>query len=118
MTTQEAYESIRAYFSRPRAVLFKSPNGNCFYRKETGSKSVVKCAVGCLIPKSQYKASFENRAIAEIYSKIPALDGIDVYFLEGVQNKHDSSSDTATDFVSQLDDLASIYHLKVVCSAT
>ena len=55
MTTQEAYDDIRAYFTRPGAKLAVGSSNNpnpfgppCKYRTEDGDQ----CAVGCLIPEA------------------------------------------------------------------
>lgn len=55
MTTQEAYETIRAYFSRPDAVLARGTKGECQYRTPDGNA----CAVGCLIPDELYYMEVE-----------------------------------------------------------
>lgn len=55
LTTQQAYEKVRAHFTAPGAMLGRSdvPGKSCAYRTERNGQT-VKCAVGCLIPDEHY----------------------------------------------------------------
>lgn len=120
MTNQEAYEKIRAFFLRPNARLAKAKATNhtsidpvaCVYRKQT-RQGLLKCGVGCLIPKSQYSPWFEGKAVFGIHNPegdrnisakaIPALEGTTLPFLNHVQMLHDQQASDAAEFVELLD---------------
>jgi len=114
MTTQEAYERMRAYFSRPgakRAVTI-NPDAEddpmCCYRTPEGDA----CAAGCLIPDEVYDPVIEQSSISEVMrGTVPlrvegawtekkvavpqiaaALEGIDRRFLDEAQHLHDRST--------------------------
>lgn len=129
LTTQEAYEQIRSYFSRPGAVLAKS-GGYCQYRDERGNK----CAVGCLIPDELYDLALdggiilgeemEDNNVAAIINMHPRLkeicDGdteegqLKLRFLTRAQAEHDDHSVKSVGlFLEELDFLAREFGLKI-----
>lgn len=137
MTTQEAYERIREYFSRPGAELGKSDHGSCAYITASGAK----CAVGCLIPDeilSKWGNSLNESGSLEglkdgvvdnyghffmAFRDIPGLqellNGEDAEgqrkfdFLSEAQKRHDDSfTKTAEQFVAKLDVLAGEFGLR------
>lgn len=115
-TLQDMYAHIRAYFSRPDAVLAK--NGSfCEYRTYEGNK----CAVGCLFTDEQYwewLSEFEGNGIQKLYDELSySPESIQVIldknqtnekyeFLAAAQNQHDCFAHDAKDFVKRLDRLA------------
>lgn len=115
MTNQEAYEAIRAYFTRPRARLAKDADGGCFYRWGGRRTARTKCAVGCLIPNDQYDPDFEGCSAYLLVPKVPVLADINRDFLERVQNAHDVSDDVA-EFLTRLDKVARSYGVETARS--
>jgi hypothetical protein len=131
MTTQEAYEAIRMYFSQPGAKLAKNSSFNgtysqCFYRMPilaNGREEVgmLKCAVGCLIPDELYEPDMENIPACEVTiwnrDMKEVFEGVDIDFLAAAQSAHDiaTTQDTVT-FIKQLDTLAEVYDLTPVKS--
>jgi hypothetical protein len=119
MTTQEAYESIRAYFTRPGAQLAKKENGFCSYRLDTSS-GVAKCAVGCLIPDDLYNYKMEDVRVGVLIRQFPELnpifEGVSIAFLENAQWAHDATeTEDVEEFIEELDRVALYKHqLKVV----
>ena len=128
-TTQEVYEHIRAYFSRPEAVLAKGDNGWCQYRTAEGNK----CAVGCLIPDEMYfqvvdsddsglsEQRIEEHPVEEIveWGQLHDLLNGDsdegrrkLAFLTATQKAHDRHAMDAADFVRALDLIGRIYELE------
>lgn len=109
--TQEAYERIRTYFSRPGAELAYSDEGECCYRTPDGNA----CALGCLLPDELYTAHMEGKNALIIIGRNPAvrtfLANVDPRFLDKAQKHHDNAYDTA-DFISTLDLTAEQYGLK------
>lgn len=57
----------------------------CLYRREDG----LKCAIGALIPDEEYRSSFEGNAVRMIYKDVPALQSVDLPFLQDLQFLHD-----------------------------
>jgi len=134
MDTQEAYERMREYFSRPDAVLAKivwnDAGATCSYRDENGNK----CAVGCLISDELYDSYLEEKQqtlgeaiegafVGLIINESPILkellNGEDsegarkLAFLSKSQYLHDNQANTPEHFIDLLDDLASSFDLKV-----
>lgn len=127
MTTQEAYEKIRAYFSRDGADLayeaYDDGARKCLYRTADGRK----CAVGCLIPDELYRPRFEGNAVDGIVNTEDAalrelLNGKSVEgarkltFLVEAQEAHDGSM-SVREFIERLDELAAEHNLNVAATA-
>lgn len=129
-TTQEVYEHIRAYFSRPDAVLAKFQS-SCVYRDPDGNK----CAVGCLISDELYDAPIEdeyneyNQTLGDRIEENPVAEIVGLSqlhdllngdspegrkkleFLTAAQKAHDTHAEDAADFVRALDLIARIHEL-------
>ena len=127
MTTQEAYEQIRAHFSKPDAVFafseeeYDRAEGNgCVYRLGGNPKSPVRCAFGALIPDELYDPKFENVSAVELISGRPfsvLFYGVNRDFIGAAQDEHDllaMQRATPETFVRALDKLADRHGLKVV----
>lgn len=136
MKTQEAYERIREFFSRPDAQLAKRGDGGmpaCFYRGDSNPASPLRCAVGCLIPDELYVPELDEglgvveirdaavtdgdeaaRALAEFFEAgTSGAEADDLWaFLAEAQNAHDSSGDTE-EFVKMLNSIAKSHNLEV-----
>lgn len=112
MDTQEAYETMREFFSRPDAQLAREERSTggitCAYRLYMDEGSPLKCAVGCLIPDELYDAKMEESAADELTRDWPTLGFLgDVKrdFLADAQVAHDTSK-TTQEFVEALDSIA------------
>ena len=127
MTTQEAYEAIRDYFSQPgRERAIDPESDDCVYKGPKGQK----CAVGCLIPDNLYSPEFEGNTLgtllvllrdwkdsdaqaAEVYALLND-DESKVSFLTEAQRLHDGQGASDMEeveefgpwFVTRLDSLA------------
>lgn len=122
MTTQEAYEGIREFFTRPGAVLAQSEGPvSCFYRGDSNPSSPVRCAVGCLIPDELYDPSFENTTASALLGVgwergvrplIEYFEDVDKHFLDEAQSAHDVAG-TVEGFLLELDRVALSHGLTV-----
>ena len=91
MTNKEAFDIVSAHLrsmykqSKECAV---SPT-KCAYRAKDGGK----CAVGVLIPDSEYKPKFESDeySLTRVLSECQSLAGLSIYLLRDLQTLHDSS---------------------------
>lgn len=114
MTPQEAYDGIRAWFTRPgavRAVDGGVCGGVCAYRGDRDPASPRRCAAGCLLPDELYRPTMEMQPVDElpVFKKFlgPAFD-----FVREAQGRHDCAY-TVEGFIERLDALAGEYGLKV-----
>lgn len=106
MTEQEAYDGIRAYFSREGAELARTPDGDCVYRGDNDPTSPIRCAAGCLIPDDLYDPDWEG-----LCSKNISFDfGAAADFVLQAQTCHDAAFDVP-DFLRRLDKVAREYGL-------
>lgn len=78
MTEQEAYNKIRAWFTRPTAKFGYNQNegdereGMCVYRGNGKAGSRTRCAVGCVLPNELYSPDMEGMAFG-LEPRSPAL---------------------------------------------
>lgn len=135
MTTQEVYEAMREFFSRPEAVPAKSAEA-CHYRFDPAkvpagynpdedprvpeahhAAAPLRCAVGCLIPDELYRPDMEGvwaLALIDSGQLGRMFDEADSTFIMKAQRLHDDySTVTAQDFVRKLDTLATEFGLEV-----
>lgn len=114
-TPQEAYETMRDYFSQPDAVLaYSDDQGQCMYRTPEGRK----CAVGCLIPDELYVHTFDIPTCNDSSSVLHSIgwkDDVLVSFCAAAQQEHDSAQ-SVDDFLMRLDQCANEYELDVVAA--
>lgn len=125
MTTQEAYEQIRAWLARPGAErAYDTDMAQCAYITTGGNK----CAIGGILPPEllhQLDGAVEN--VAEIirdYKEIrDYFEGVDIEFLGEAQGCHDQPGDVLAsenpkewqrDALLKLDHTAQRYGLEVV----
>jgi hypothetical protein len=125
LTTQDAYEQMRKWFSDPRHEAGWDPDHKrCVYRGDEGAKSQKRCAVGCIMPDDLYDADLDagfGVRISEMRDYTDALqsffDGIDIDFLIEAQDAHDAMAETymwdRVKFIDQLDLIAFKYCLDV-----
>jgi hypothetical protein len=113
MTIDEMYNQIKDHFSKPDAVLSKSPpdrGGMCFYRLDRDPLSPVRCAVGCLIPDDKYNPDWEGLSVLDAMKEsnmadvlgISVGDSNAVGFLLAAQRQHDNTTST-TSFLEGLE---------------
>ncbi len=104
MTDQEAFERVvRHLLNQGRRSL--STRGMCSYRGATG----LRCAVGCLIPDSAYRLSFESHHVSEIAERVPVLKGLRMSLLTDLQFTHDAYDPTS--WVGRLAEVAARHGL-------
>lgn len=127
MTTQEAYEMMRIYLTRPGAVRAVNESDDCMYETHIRGE-IHRCAVGCLLtPDSLDELSGEEfqRPLREFVGTIghvlrefsvPELRSVDFQFLQEAQRLHDDEGSWIGGFfnVRRLDALADRYGLQVV----
>lgn len=124
MTTQEAYERMRIYLTRPGARQAKTepgPNGLCLYEVELDG-APHRCAVGCLLAPDTI-ASCKHDSGATVFALVVEyplaerdLANVDLDFLAGCQCLHDDPGNWEHGVfnVRWLDALARDYGLNVV----
>lgn len=131
MTTQEAYEAIRLYWTQPGVQLSKrmlplaggmgGPTPGCFYRSPEHGGG---CAIGCIIPDDIYTPEMdtdvhgEGTAIDTIIDYYPEVEDlfqdVEQQFLIVAQHAHDAgTTKTPEDFVARLDQVARDFDLTV-----
>lgn len=123
MTNQEAYEKVRAHFSRPDTVFGLDPlTDECVYRADCDAYSPVKCSIGVLIPDELYESWFENESIFTLIHTlrlvVTELMGCDEYWLANMQRLHDRTAQNALmsleekkeHFIKELDELWAKYN--------
>lgn len=131
MDTQQAYEKIRAWFTRPNAQFGWEPGSQvCVYRGNEKAHSRCRCALGVLIESKDYNPIMEQYAARILAERIPYLQEVELSFLVDAQRTHDSCAaeawdyengkpkdsvdDYIKDFISDLDGVAAGFGLTVV----
>lgn len=108
MTTQEAYEAQREFFSRSDAAYgYRQETGDCCYR--VPSRETLRCAIGCLLPDDQYERDHEREDLASIKKIYDNLGLVSLSWMRESQCLHDSCArqrHTMGEFVGMLDALA------------
>ena len=83
MTDQEAFDIVAHHLLTQRE---RSENhGMCAYRGRNG----LKCAIGALIPDSDYHPGLEGRGACEVRWKLRVLQSVNVDLLSDLQKLHD-----------------------------
>lgn len=117
MTTQDAYEAIRAWFLDP-TVPYGYANGACVYRGDEEATSPIRCAAGCLIPDKDYRPDWEGSGSDKVIEALPVhFLEVDADFLDKAQCLHDSAAINGIPrerFIHDLDSLADHCSLEVV----
>lgn len=122
MTNQQAYQRVRFWFSRPNARYGMGMDEGCVYRAHTNANSLIKCAVGCLIPNNIYAniqtlhPDIEFLSLYDMSNLVPDLQEVDLEFLKKLQSMHDScarQNRPMSFFIRRLDALARRYELVV-----
>jgi hypothetical protein len=133
VTTQEVYELMRVYLTRPGARQ-ATRDGLCRYEALKDGE-IHRCAIGCLLGPDtlsqvrfydnggQCRGDYELRvfpgsleALFEASFELPELDGADYEFLASAQTLHDNGENWLGGHfhVRALDELARRYGLRIV----
>jgi len=92
MTKQEIFEKSAIHLLKQNAtsILHRGIDDEpiCAYRGDNG----LMCAVGCLIPDSEYKPELESKSASYIADMVPSLLGAHTVFLDQLQAIHDRTS--------------------------
>lgn len=97
MTNQEAFDTVARWLLRDGFTKSETRDTDgviwCVYRAPNGNK----CAIGVLLPDSEYTPDMENKTPADFERRgcIPeSLLGLDTDFLNSLQECHDSDWDS------------------------
>lgn len=115
MTNQEALNKVWDYFVVQGHPQAKGEFG-CWYRTPGDGR---KCAVGCLIPDSDYFPEMESAGLRKVISMVPALGGVNPTLLRRMQGAHDSGgrADSFSGHMEgRLSEIAANYGLSVPTS--
>lgn len=124
LTTQAAYEKIRAHFSQPDVErAYEETLRSCVYRGlgvdgERDPHSPIRCAFGVLIPDDRYSPDMEER-FADTLIGDPRFNlqglflDVSTKFLQEAQYEHDNIGVPFETFIERLDALAHDYNLTV-----
>lgn len=108
MTNQEAFDKVVVHLKQQKWK--KALDGKDYmYRSGDG----LKCAVGVLIPDSQYSTKLEDQDADIIMEHIPALSGLSSHMLLVLQKFHDSfMTSNESDNLDRLKDICEGYGLR------
>jgi hypothetical protein len=109
MTHQEAYNTAVKGLAGQGFLRSVGRHG-CMYRGNEGRK----CAVGHLIPDSQYNPAGEaSWGLGQVMEDVPALRGLSYEFLHNLQKAHDKAY-TASDFPVGYEDSPGMMKLALI----
>jgi hypothetical protein len=87
---RQAFETMKQHMltQMKASRINDEPDSMYAYRGEGG----LKCAVGALIPDSEYKPEFEDayHGLSEVVKMCPSLQGIEFSVLRRTQHVHDA----------------------------
>ena len=94
LTNQTAFNQVAEHLIKQgrKATDINSP---CMYQIKLEDGTILKCAIGCLIPDHLYEKRFEGRTIGrlllenEVDELAAHLDNVDYLLLEDLQAAHD-----------------------------
>jgi hypothetical protein len=84
----DAFNKMKAHLLAQNEQSRRAGMGRCAYRGDNNTK----CAVGCLIPDSEYQIDFEHLQTHDVIARCPSLWGIDTSLLMTMQRMHDATS--------------------------
>jgi hypothetical protein len=86
MNNQEVFTKVVTHLRKQRVKSYALGDG-CLYR----GPNKTSCAVGCLIPDSEYFADLEQEVVRAIIKRhgIPSLRNLDIELLTSLQIIHD-----------------------------
>ena len=103
MTHKEAFDAVKTHLLTQNVQAYNPDNSVCQYRTPKG----LKCAIGCLIPDSEYGPHFESMSLSGVQLACPSLRGLDYDFLSDLQRLHDGN--TPRTWPMMLDDFEDQY---------
>ena len=86
MNRQQTFDTVVAHLRKQGKQATIDGHG-CAYRGDNGTK----CAVGCLIPDSEYREEFEGWPVGGVMGQCMALQDHDVDLLASLQRVHDAN---------------------------
>lgn len=89
MTNQGVFDQVYTYLARPGGTQSISDEGECLYRSKDGNR----CAIGCLIPDSDYSPRMEGFCAADLSADFlpKVFSGVGVRLLQRMQYCHDQT---------------------------
>lgn len=82
----------------------------CTYRSLLDDNTILKCAIGCLVPNDKYSESFEGKSIASLIEHLNLfIEPTRLDLLIHLQTIHDNRS--VREWQSSLEDLADTFYL-------
>lgn len=118
---QDIFDYVAEKLMEQGEKAFNFESETCQYRQEHTTGTVLKCAVGWLIPDEVYKTHFENDALQDVLEflgeKTTTAEKVAnkrFKFLQNLQRCHDDAGDTSfrNDLFDHMTELANIYNLK------
>lgn len=104
MNNQEAFNKMVQHL-RAQKVKSLASDGTCLYRGPNG----LKCAVGALIPDTEYSEEFETVPASTVSETLQCLSGIDYWLLDTMQEVHDLAA--IQDWEDRFKDIAEEFNL-------
>ena len=100
MNNQEVFDTVWTHFIIEKNPHSVGPDGYCRYRGVNGGK----CAVGLLIPDSEYYPGLEEVNIYDVYHRVPSLrdSSVSPALLRDLQYAHDTQYKTLEDGLRRL----------------
>lgn len=86
MTNLEAFNKVELHLLAQNKQSRHKFANRCAYRGTEGTM----CAVGCLIPDSEYKVRMEDVSLVRIQKGFNCLTGLDIDMLRDLQRLHDT----------------------------
>lgn len=72
MTAQEIFDKVVDHLRR-QGKKARSASGRCMYRTHSNEGTILKCAIGCLIPDDEYSSKMEGANVNKCMSYSPTL---------------------------------------------
>lgn len=124
MTNQEAFDAVCEHLAQQKTQSLVLMEGHCAYRGDNGGK----CAIGALIPDSEYNTTMECTSAAGLFSintsdgrvlsyyqkfggHSTKLAGVYLPLLSDLQRCHDQGANSAEELFRSLRIVANRYNL-------
>lgn len=114
-TMQEVFDFVGNHMLKQNETSVKSWDGEetCMYRLQKEDGTILRCAVGCLIPDEDYTSNMEDKTILNMQEQgiinIQSMDVINL--LTSLQETHDYTHPSK--WGMSLKEIAKQYHLNV-----
>lgn len=93
LTKQQAFDTVAKHLFTQGKMSVNAIGHTCMYRGRDG----LKCAIGVLIPDTEYQPEFEQNGAINIADRVPTLMRLDRVFLSDLQNVHDMETSWVDD---------------------